>query len=179
VLTAVAPVLEGTRMRIQYRIYNRMTEPVFAFVRTMTRQGADRDPYVVLRFDPDRLSVSYRKPSTPPGLLLMRELLPFSTRIRPGAVFQDVVELGVPVEELRPFRNPPYPPDPRVVYVTRVDFETQWIRQSETYHSRPFGKDPSLFSANGPLNDIDVALEVPEGLPVLWRGEVPGLAPPT
>ena len=179
VLTAVARVLGGRLMRIQYRIHNQTTEPVFAFVRTMRRKGPDRRPYAVLRLDPNHLVVTYRFPSPPPGLLLARGMLPFSTKIRPSAVFRGVAELDVPVEELRPFVNPEYPADPDVVFVNRVSFETQWIRESEAYFARAYPKDPSLFSANGPLNDIDVALEMPEGLPVLWRGEAPGLAPPS
>lgn len=77
--------------------------------------------------------------------------------------------MEVPVKELQPFEDPPYPPDVVGIPVSRVELEFQWTPEPDVRVLREADTEEDFFIALGPPRYRSEVLELGKEVEVLRR----------
>lgn len=160
---------EPERLLIDYRLDNRSTERVYASVRTLLRRRPSRRPYTFLPFDALLLRATFRTPPPPPGIAYFGGAPSLSCPVEPRSSHTGFAEMEVPVKELQPFGDPPWPDTAVGLAVGMLELEFEWTVEAELDGLREVDPEDGLFIAMGPPHRTSAHLSLEREVEVLRR----------
>jgi hypothetical protein len=109
-LAAPLAVAESSRLLLQYEVVNDLSEPIYLVNRLFvwTWQGLSLDPNLVYtQLQGNRLRLSKAFIDLPGGVEGEPAEAPYLSEVAPGAVYNDVLELPLPLEPFDPYDTLP------------------------------------------------------------------------
>lgn len=152
--TAAAPAVtlefnaksDGQTLTAGYRATNRSAQPVYLLnvIWTFTDSGVAKDPnpvYVSIR--PDRsLHLGKVLPPLPKTRTVEMRIVPYATKLEPGASAGEVMKLSLPIEEYNPYFLDE--PQWQEIRAEGIYFSLQYVRAAENLTEKPAAVDGAL-----------------------------------
>jgi hypothetical protein len=163
-------VREAGSLRIQYTLENRTADELFLTARTKLELQDSRRPYTVFRAADSAIVLSFVMCPPPPGVEIYAPHMASSVKVAGHAIYRDIAEVTIPIEEMHPYSEPAYPRDLVTVEVSKLIFATEYVMGRDTKFVRDLENPKGFYRAGGsPQPHLELQFELDPPVAILKR----------